>query len=138
MQQEFSKEQLPPPSAEEVAVVQSFLHQCTHAVYERGYEGRLPVTVCVRCAASHFIEEGTSDEKIADLWRRSVPRPATHEVVAKAALAEAVRIGWDTSIHARDDQWVCTVKKENRIEHSAPQPTLAKAIVDVLARIAGR
>lgn len=139
MERDSHKEELPPPTQEEKAVIRSFLYQCIHPEFEISrdrYGVRLAICLC--CGDSEVIEDSDGGEAIAEMWRRRTPRPGTHEVVARAAWAEAGRKGWDTSVNARNGSWVCTVRNAERSAKSAAHPTLARAIVDVLAQVADR
>lgn len=135
------KEELPPPTPEEALVIRWILFRCMHVETERRVSRRLHESVCMKCGNRIILgheEEGRtiSDAEIALRWKTGLPRPASHLVVAEAALAEVGRAGWEVRFRQTPDEFVCTVSKGDRVAKSKVHATRAAAIVDSLAQIA--
>ena len=133
---------LPLPTEQELLVIEHVLYRCVHRHTERSRKrDRLNYSTCLGCAEYDvlgFDEDivGLTDAHIADMWRRRLPRPETHLVVAEQALAELRREGWQDQILQSNSAVVCSLRKAERLVRSKPQPTKAQAIVEAVAQIA--
>lgn len=141
MERDSHKEELPLPTPEEEAVIRQILFRCMHANTERIVVRRLHYSLCRDCGKDMMLgyeEEARaiSDAEIVRRWKTGLPRPASHLVVAEAALAEVGRAGWEVRMRQTADQFVCTAFRGDRIARSKVHGTRASAIVDALAQIA--
>ncbi|MBB1599955.1 hypothetical protein [Variovorax sp. UMC13] len=140
MERDSHKEQLPLPSAEEAIVIRRILGQCLHGNTARSTVRRTRISTCEDCGEYQVLdgdaEVPVSPAEEARLWRASLPRPATHLVVAEQALALVGRSGWDIQIRQTGTAIVCKLSRGDRIVRSMPQDTRAAAIVDALAQMA--
>jgi hypothetical protein len=137
---ESDRRQLPPPSSDELLVVEHVLHQCVHRDRMNTQEYGQFVSTCCVCGDRvtrdlHWHAPPTPDELNA-MWLREIPRPATHLIVAMLAVGEIARAGWDVKYQETPQVAVCILRKGERAIRSRPLATRAAAIVDAIARIA--
>lgn len=141
MQHKTYTDELPLPAADELIVIERVLNRCAHGNTERSVHRRMVTSKCTLCGETIELwmdgrGDSVSPSEEARRWRDSLPRPATHLVIAEQALAHMTRLGWDAQFVQTPDACVCTLARGERVVRSMSHPTRAAAIVDALAKIA--
>lgn len=141
MQRETYTDELPPPAADELIVIERILNRCSHGNTERSVHRRMVTSRCTLCGETIDLwmdgqDDSVSPSEEARRWRDSLLRPATHLVVAEQALAHVTRSGWNVQFMQTLDSCVCTLSRGERVVRSISHPTRAVAIVDALAQMA--
>ena len=141
MERDTHKEELPPPTQEELTVIERILSRCVHFTTTRSVVRRIEMSNCIACGESMSLRiEGDGDPvspvEEATRWRARLPRPATHLVVAKQALAHVTRSGWNVQFRQTPNSCVCILARDDRVVRSRSHQNRAAAIVDALAQMA--